>query len=66
MSLRAFHVIFIVVSVVLSLYIAIWGVREFAQTRSMSGLGLAIVFVAAAAVLIIYGKKTFRKLRELP
>lgn len=66
MSLRVFHVVFIVVSVVLSLYIALWGVREFTQTRSMAGLTLAIVFVVAAAALIIYGKKTFRKLRELP
>ncbi|HEX6159178.1 MAG TPA: hypothetical protein VF111_03360 [Thermoanaerobaculia bacterium] len=66
MSLRIFHVVFIVVSVVLSLSIALWGVREFTQTRSMAGLGLTIVFVLAAAVLIVYGKKTFRKLRELP
>ena len=31
MSLRAFHIIFIIVTVVLSLYVALWGIREFAQ-----------------------------------
>ena len=66
MSLRAFHIVFIIVTVVLSLYVALWGIREFAQERSNLGLGLAIVFLASAVGLMVYGKKAFAKLRELP
>ena len=66
MSQRAFHIIFIIETVVLSLYVALWGIREFAQERSNLGLGLAIVFLASAVGLMIYGKKAFAKLKELP
>jgi hypothetical protein len=66
MSLRAFHIVFIIVTVILSLYVALWGIREFAQERSSMGLVLAIVFLISAVGLMIYGKKAFTKLKELP
>jgi hypothetical protein len=66
MSLRAFHIVFIVVSVVLSLYVALWGIRMFAEERSTSSLTLGLTFLVAAVALMIYGKKAFRKLKELP
>jgi hypothetical protein len=66
MSLRAFHIIFIIVTVVMSLYVALWGIREFAQERSSTGLVLAILFFLTAVGGIIYGKKAFTKLKELP
>lgn len=66
MSLRAFHIIFIIVTVVLSLYVALWGIREFTQERSQMGLVLAILFLITAVGGMIYGKKAFAKLRDLP
>lgn len=66
MSLRAFHIIFVVVTVILSLYVALWGVREFADERTGGSLALAIIFFVAAIALIVYGKKVFRKLKEIP
>ena len=66
MSLRAFHIVFIIVTVVLSLYVALWGIREFAQERSNMGLVLGILFLITAVGLMVYGKKAFAKLRELP
>ncbi|MDP9193389.1 MAG: hypothetical protein M3P06_16965 [Acidobacteriota bacterium] len=66
MSLRAFHIIFIIATVVLSLYVALWGIREFAQERSSTGLVLAILFFITAIGGMIYGKKAFTKLKELP
>lgn len=66
MSLRAFHIIFVIVSVALSLWVALWGVREYSQQQSTMGLTLALIFFATAAVLIYYGKKVYRKLKELP
>jgi hypothetical protein len=66
MSLRAFHIVFIILTVVLSLYVALWGIREFAQERSGMGLTLGILFLFTAVGLMIYGKKAFAKLKELP
>jgi len=66
MSLRAFHIVFVVVTIVLSLYVALWGIREFTEQRSGTALTLGVLFLAMAVGLMIYGKKAFAKLRDLP
>jgi membrane associated rhomboid family serine protease len=66
MSLRAFHIVFISVSVALTLYLAVWGVREFMASRSSLGITMAVVGLVGGASLIWYGKRVFRKLKELP
>ena len=66
MSLRAFHIVFVIVTIVLSLYVALWGIREFSEERSTSALTLGILFLVMAVGLMIYGKKAFTKLRDLP
>lgn len=66
MSLRVFHIVFVIVTVALSLWVAVWGIREFAQQRSTGGLALGIVFLATAVVMTVYGKKVYGKLRDLP
>ncbi|HET7712697.1 MAG TPA: hypothetical protein VFL80_12265 [Thermoanaerobaculia bacterium] len=65
MSLRIFHVVFIVVCVGFSIFVGVWGFQEYSATRSVGALALAIVFLGAAGALILYGKKAFGKLREL-
>jgi hypothetical protein len=59
MSLKVFHIIFVAASVVLSLFVALWGVRQ-------ANLMLALVFFPSALVLAVYGRKVFTKLRDLP
>lgn len=66
MSLKAFHIVFVIVTVVLSLYVALWGIREFADQRNTGALALGLVFLAAAIGLMVYGKKVYAKLREIP
>jgi len=66
MSLRAFHIIFITATIVLSLYVALWGIREFSAERNIGALGLAALFLATAVALMIYGKKALAKFKELP
>ncbi len=66
MSLKAFHIVFVVVTVVLSLYVALWGIREFAQEKSTAGLTLGLLFLVTAVVLMVYGKKVYAKFKELP
>jgi predicted membrane protein len=65
MSLRAFHIVFIIVTVVLSLYVALWGIREYAAERNGTHLAVGLLFLGAAVALMVYGKKTFGKLRDL-
>ena len=65
MSLRVFHVVFIMICIALCAYVTIWGVREYAATRSMSALGVAGVFVLGGAALVAYSGTAFRKLRDL-
>ena len=62
MSLRAFHIIFIVVSVALCVFVALWGYRE----ATASSRVLASVMAIGAVTLVIYGMKIFRKLKDLP
>ena len=66
MSLRVFHIVFVIVTVILSLYVGLWGVREYSQARSGGALALAIIFFATAVAMIVYGRKAYGKLKELP
>jgi uncharacterized PurR-regulated membrane protein YhhQ (DUF165 family) len=66
MSLRAFHIVFVVVTIVLSLYVALWGIRQFSEERSAGALTLTVLFLCTAVGLMVYGKKAFAKLRDLP
>ena len=66
MSLRAFHIVFIIVTVALSLFVTMWGIREFARERDLAALGMAVLFLGTAVALVIYGKKAYGKLRDLP
>ena len=65
MSLRIFHIVFVTVSIALSVFVTIWGVREYMLTRSMGALGLAAVFLIAGAILVWYANRVFQKLKEL-
>ncbi|HEX7139800.1 MAG TPA: hypothetical protein VF219_18250 [Vicinamibacterales bacterium] len=65
MSLRIFHVIFIVASIVLSLFVAVWAVREYQATHSLGALGLGVVFVVGGIAMVAYGLRWFKKLKEL-
>lgn len=65
MSLRIFHIVFIVAAFGLSLFVTLWGFREYMTTHSGGALALAIVFLVAAVVLIAYSFRAFAKLKEL-
>ena len=65
MSLRAFHIFFIAVSVLMSLRVGGWGVREFLQQGSRGGLALGVSCFVLGFVLVIYGLRIYRKLQAL-
>ena len=65
MSLRAFHLVFIAVSVALSAFVAAWGLREWRASHSGVALTLAVVFFVSGVALVGYGVHAARKYREL-
>ena len=65
MSLRIFHIVFIIAAFGLSLFVALWGFREYAATRSSGALALALVFVLCGVALVGYAMVAVKKLREL-
>ena len=65
MSLRVFHIIFIVAAFGLSVFVALWGFREWTATHSSGALALALVFLVCGVALVGYGMVAVKKLREL-
>ncbi|MEO8035948.1 MAG: hypothetical protein ABI837_16035 [Acidobacteriota bacterium] len=65
MSLRIFHIIFIVVSVLLCLFVGGWGIRQYALEHDASSLLLSGIFLLCGAGLVVYGSRVYRKLKEL-
>ncbi len=66
MSLRAFHVVFVVASIVLSLMMAVWGGVNYGSDRgSVWHLVTTVGAVIVAGLLAVYVVKFVRKTREL-
>ena len=65
MSLKAFHIFFIAVSVLMCLGVGAWGTNEYLASDGATGLGLAVACFVLGAGLIVYGFKVYKKLAEL-
>lgn len=65
MSLRIFHVLFIVLSIALSAVVGAWSVQQYRAGAGAGALALAVVFFVAGLGLVLYGAKYFHKLKEL-
>ncbi len=65
MSLKAFHIFFIALSILLSVGLGAWGVQSFLAEGSRGSLALGIVFFLTGAVLVVYGVKFLEKMREI-
>lgn len=63
MSLKAFHVVFVVLSVLCALGFGAWSIAEYLRTGSGGTLALGIAGFVAAAALVWYGFWFLRKLK---
>jgi hypothetical protein len=66
MSLKVFHIVFIVVCIALSAWVGVWGIRHYMAEHSVAALALAILFLSGGLILVLYGRRAFEKLREIP
>lgn len=58
MNLKAFHLLFIAISVMLAAYVAAWGFNQ-------GYVAAACASIASAVALIVYGTAFQRKMRRL-
>src|SRR5690348_18486282 len=65
MGLRAFHLFFIAISVVLAAFVAAWAVSHYQADHQISYAIGAVASIAAAAGLIAYGAAFQRKTKHL-
>lgn len=65
MSLRGFHIFFIVVSALLSVFMVGWGIYDFRATGDMMGIGLALLGAASAVLLVVYFRWFLKKYPKL-
>lgn len=65
MSLKAFHILFIALSILLSAGLGAWGVESYLESGARGALALGLVFFVTGAALLIYGVKFLEKMREI-
>jgi hypothetical protein len=62
LSLRSFHLFFIAVSVLLAVWVGVWGVQSYLATKSAGDLALGVLFFVLGFVLLVYGRNVRKKL----
>jgi hypothetical protein len=65
MSLKAFHVIFILVCVAFSLGMAAWWGWQWQSGKTAVGLWYGAGWLLAAGVLVVYGRQVLYKMKTI-
>jgi len=65
MSLKAFHIVFVVASILLAFFLGGWLLHDYLATRQAAELVAGIVSLLAGVGLIGYGKSILRKLKHI-
>ena len=65
MSLRMFHLIFIALSTVLAAFVAAWAIGQYGVDHGSGHALAAVLAIAAACGLAVYGAAFQRKTRNL-
>ena len=65
MSLKTFHLVFIVASILLGLGVGVWGIREYQAKGEIGALILGIIFLVMGGVLFVYGRRMLKKTKHI-
>ena len=65
MSLKAFHLFFIVIATLFLLCLGAWSVQEYRAAGGVMPVALGCTGFAGGVVLLIYGRWFLRKLRRV-
>lgn len=63
MSLKAFHLVFIVASIGLAMLFGGWSVRQYSLNGGVGSLAMAVAAFVCGAVMLVYSRWFLRKLR---
>jgi hypothetical protein len=65
MSLRFFHIVFIVLSALMALVVGIWAIDAYRTDGSATWAALAVLALGGGALLVVYGNRFLQKTRKL-
>lgn len=65
MSLRAFHLLFVAVSVILAVFVAAWAVGQYQLEHEVQYAVTCVAAVVVSGLLVAYGALFQRKTRNL-
>jgi steroid 5-alpha reductase family enzyme len=65
MSLKAFHLVFLIAATLLVFGFGAWSLVNYADSRRMVDLVFGVVSVLSGATLIVYGRHFLRKLKHI-
>lgn len=65
MSLKAFHIVFIVASILLAFGFGVWSFLEYSSNDGVWNLVFGIGSTAAGVALIFYSRAILKKLRDI-
>lgn len=64
MSLKAFHVLFITISVALTVYFAVWALNSYRASGGAAYIAIAALSLAVGAGLVVYELAFLKKTRQ--
>ena len=65
MSLRAFHLLFVALSVILAAFVATWAVGQYQVEHEVQYAITCVVAIVVSGLLVAYGAMFQRKTRNL-
>jgi len=65
MSLKAFHLIFVIASILLGLGVGGWGVQEYRTQGELGPLVIGIIFFGMGIALFFYGRRMLKKTKDI-
>jgi hypothetical protein len=65
MSLKAFHIVFVIASIVLALGFGAWSLNDYFDGGARNHLWFGIGSLVVGVALIIYGKIVLKKLKDI-
>lgn len=65
MSLKAFHIFFIIISIVLTVGFGFWGVRDYSNSKNVINFILGISSFVGGGALAIYLVWFFSKMKRI-
>ena len=65
MSLKTFHVVFVLASTMLAIGFGAWAIRDYKSSGELASLVLGILSLCGAVALLVYGRWFLRKLKDV-